>query len=327
MAVVKLPVEHVSAEWMGKEEETLFDVNEHHVIFTVGVSASGKTTWSEQFAKSHPNWVVISRDYARADLLSPGKFSWTAWKKRGSRGEKEVNFLVESAIDMAIRRGIDVIIADTNLSPNNFNSLAAKFRDHGYVVHFKFFPIDWKTAVERDNARLNGVGVSVISAQFEKLHKLERQKSKLHSRGGYQAILCDIDGTLAHMVSRGPYDYSDEAIATDAIDEDVREILASMAHRGFKIIIVSGRDGVCREATHKWLTKYLTEQIGIQFSHYQRAEGDKRPDDQIKEELLHKIIEDGFDPIMVFDDRPRVCRMWRRLGLKVFQVGNPYIEF
>jgi hypothetical protein len=29
----------------------------------------------------------------------------------------------------------------------------------------------------------------------------------------------------------------------------------------------------------------------------------------------------------VIDDRPKVCRMWRSLGLSVFQVGNPDYEF
>lgn len=327
MTTVKLSAEYVSAEWMGKEEATLFDVNKHHVIFTVGVSASGKTTWAEKFVKDHVGWVVISRDYARADLLRPAKFSWAAWKKRGSRGEKEVNLLIENAIDEVFSRRMNVIIADTNLSPRNFNHLVAKFRLHGYDVHFKFFDVDWKTAVERDNARLNGVGVSVISAQFEKLHALQRSKMKLLTHGGHQAVLCDIDGTLAHMTSRGPYDYSDEVIATDEVDEQVVEVLKSLHNRGYKIIILSGRDGVCKQSTRKWLDTELTQKYRMTFEHYQRAEGDKRPDDVIKEELLHQIIDDGFVPMMVFDDRPRVCRMWRRLGLKVFQMGNPYVEF
>lgn len=327
MAVVKLPVERLSNEWLGKEEEVLLDVSERHAIFTVGVSASGKTTWSEQFAKSHPNWVVISRDYARADLLYPGKFSWAEWKKRGSRGEKDVNSLVATAINEAINRGINVIIADTNLSPHNFNSLIAKFRDHNYDVHFKFFPADWKIAIERDNARLNGVGVSVIAAQFEKLHELERRKSNL-PRGIKKAVLCDIDGTLAHMVSRSPYDYNDEAIATDSLDQQIFDILLGLYHQGYNIVIVSGRDGICKDSTYNWLCdKFNALDGGIPFSHYQRAAGDKRPDDLIKEELFYQIIKDGFDPQMVIDDRPRVCRMWRRLGLKTLQVGNPYIEF
>lgn len=325
MAVVKLTLENVSNEWMGKEERILFDPNERHVIFTVGVSASGKTTWAEQFVKYRTRWVVISRDYARADLLSPEPFGWIGWKKRGSRGEKDVNLMIENAINEAFSRDMNVIIADTNLSPKNFNHLVAKFKVHGYKVHFKFFNVDWKTAVERDNARLNGVGVSVIAAQFEKLHELERQRVSTVSRDGMKAVLCDIDGTLAHMDGRSPYDYSDESISSDVVDQEICDILEGLHGSGYEIVILSGRDGVCRKSTYEWLCDNLPD--SIEFHHYQRAEGDKRPDDLIKEELFHQIIKDGFDPKMVIDDRPRVARMWRRLGVKTLQVGNPYVEF
>jgi len=318
MAIVKLPIEIVSDEWMQTPSEKLLNGQRRHVIFTVGVSASGKTTWATDFVKKHFGWKVISRDDLRASICVP--FSWAAWKKFGSNGEKKVNELQQEMIREAVSNSQNVIICDTNLSPKNFNHLVETFKKFDYEIHFKPFHVDWKTAVERDNARANGVGLSVLAQQFEKLNAMSRASIP---QIGMRAVLCDIDGTLAHMTSRGPYDYSDEAIATDTLDFEVFDILQGLFEAGYRIIIVSGRDGICKESTSKWLRKHLT----FDYLHYQRAEGDKRPDDVVKEELLYKIIKDGFNPKMVIDDRPRVCRRWRELGLKVFQVGNPYIEF
>lgn len=323
MAIVKLPIENLSYEWMGKAQDTLLDANSKHAIFTVGVSASGKTTWAQNFfVRYNHNWQIISRDNLRAQICVP--FSWANWKKYGSKGEKRVNELQTGAINEAISCGDNIIICDTNLNPKNWLPIAKKLESFGYKIYFKFFDVDWKTAVERDNARANGVGLSVLAHQFEKLHTLERSKSDLLKHGGKDAVLCDIDGTLAHMTTRGPYDY--DQVSTDSLDFEVFDILEGLYKIGYEIVIVSGRDGICREETHKWLKDHL-ECKGIKFYHYQRATGDKRPDDIVKEELLHQIIDAGFCPKMVFDDRPRVTRRWRALGLKVFQVGNPYIEF
>ena len=320
MTTVKPPIECLSYEWMGEAQDTLLSTEAKHVIFTVGASASGKTTQAESFAENNPDWMIICRDNFRASICRP--FSWTAWKKLGGKAEKEVNHLQASWIQTAIERHANVIICDTNLSPKNFNHLVDVFKHAGYKIYFKFFPVDWKTAVERDNARENGVGLSVLAQQFERLHEWERRKSGLLKLGGRSAVLCDIDGTLAHMTTRGPYDY--DKVGTDSLDDEIFDILRGLSRLGYAIVIVSGRDGICKEDTYNWLLANLRN---VPFYHYQRAVGDKRPDDVIKEELLEQIVAYGFCPKMVFDDRPRVTRMWRRLGLKVFQVGNPYIEF
>lgn len=325
MSIATIPVEHLSYEWMGEAQDTLLSAEAKHVIFTVGVSASGKTTWAESFAENNPDWMIICRDNFRASICRP--FSWAAWKKLGSKAEKEVNHLQAAWIQTAIDRRANVIICDTNLNPKNFNHLVDVFKHAGYKIYFKFFPVDWKTAVERDNARPNGVGVSVLAQQFEKIHAFQYKREREFiqgANGGMDAVLCDIDGTLAHMTTRGPYDY--DQVSTDSVDLEVLEILNGMFNQGYQIVIVSGRDGICKEDTYNWLLKHLGK-LGIFFYHYQRAVRDKRPDDVIKTELLDQIIQDGFNPKMVFDDRPRVARKWRALGLKVFQVGNPYIEF
>ena len=61
-----------------------------------------------------------------------------------------------------------------------------------------------------------------------------------------------------------------------------------------------------------------------------RKSGDNRADDILKkEEIYHEHIEGKFNILTVFDDRPRVIRMWKKLGLMVCDVSrqDPRVDF
>jgi hypothetical protein len=61
---------------------------------------------------------------------------------------------------------------------------------------------------------------------------------------------------------------------------------------------------------------------------YMRKADDFRGDDIVKREILDEIIADyGKKPDMVFDDRPRVVRMWRDAGIFVFNVYQGEEDF
>ena len=53
-----------------------------------------------------------------------------------------------------------------------------------------------------------------------------------------------------------------------------------------------------------------------------RATGDQRRDSIVKLEIFDQEIRDRYHVIGVFDDRQQVVRMWRALGLTVFQVAE-----
>ena len=58
-----------------------------------------------------------------------------------------------------------------------------------------------------------------------------------------------------------------------------------------------------------------------------RAEKDYRKDTIVKREMYEQMLVDGYDPKLVFDDRPSVLRMWREIeGLQVVDVGHG-VEF
>lgn len=53
-----------------------------------------------------------------------------------------------------------------------------------------------------------------------------------------------------------------------------------------------------------------------------RPAGDSRKDAIVKREIFDQEIRDRWRVIGVFDDRQQVVRMWRALGLTVFQVAE-----
>ncbi len=128
-----------------------------------------------------------------------------------------------------------------------------------------------------------------------------------------KAVIFDLDGTLAHMSGRSPYDYT--RVHEDAVDEDVRRILWAL-QEFFEVLIVSGRKADCIDLTRQWLENQSIYPRAI----FMRQTGDYRDDAIVKYEIFRNHIAPNYNTVAVFDDRNRVVDMWRRIGLKCFQV-------
>ena len=146
-----------------------------------------------------------------------------------------------------------------------------------------------------------------------------------------KVIVFDIDGTLANIEHRRGFVASkpknwkafDAGIPNDKVNEPVAAIFRTFLTRvglgnAVDIVLASGRNERSRQATEDWL--YENGLIGYQKLYMRKAD-DFRSDDIVKREILDEIIADyGRKPDMVFDDRPRVVRMWREAGIFVFNV-------
>lgn len=89
------------------------------------------------------------------------------------------------------------------------------------------------------------------------------------------------------------------------------------------IVLASGRSEEYRQATVDSLNK---EDLILHYDHlFMRQAGDSRPDTQIKENILDFEILTRYEPIMFVDDRPSVCRMWRKRGFICLQCND--VEF
>lgn len=135
-------------------------------------------------------------------------------------------------------------------------------------------------------------------------------------------IIVDIDGTVAHMDGRYPYDYS--MVHTDIPDDNVVEIVRRYSKRDPNefapdtyIIILSGRTDDCKDVTEQWLQD---NRIPYDEIHMRKA-GDIRNDAIVKKEIYEEWVKPRFNVRFVLDDRDRVVKMWRDEGLKVLQVA------
>ena len=132
------------------------------------------------------------------------------------------------------------------------------------------------------------------------------------------AIICDIDGTLAHISDgRSPYDAS--RAMNDSLDDAIASIIDMYYAHDYKIIILTGRSAEHLDVTVEWLAKHSINYNEI----YTRAEGDNRKDSIVKKELYSTHIAPRFNVKFVLDDRNQVVDMWRNeLGLKCLQVAE-----
>lgn len=101
--------------------------------------------------------------------------------------------------------------------------------------------------------------------------------------------------------------------------------LAKILSYDIRINFLTGRHSGQRELTWNWLIENEIAlrqwSLGTQRL-FMRDEGDHRPDHIIKLELLEQVIADGYEPIMVFDDRNSVVKMWRDAGIPCAQVAE-----
>lgn len=89
--------------------------------------------------------------------------------------------------------------------------------------------------------------------------------------------------------------------------------------------IWSGRCESVRKKTEKWLDEHILCFESSQLK--MRPIGDNTPDDVLKERWLDEAISQGETIEFVFDDRKKVCRMWRRRGIFVFNCAQSDKEF
>jgi phosphoglycolate phosphatase-like HAD superfamily hydrolase len=136
----------------------------------------------------------------------------------------------------------------------------------------------------------------------------------------------DLDGTLADLSHRLHFIEGDTkdwraffaAVADDKPIPHMVKLARDLACFGpARVAFVSGRSDECRGQTLTWLFDHIRFSLPL----YMRRAGDHRPDEVVKIELLAQLRADGFEPIMVFDDRSRVVAAWRAAGIPCAQVA------
>lgn len=290
------------------------------IHLTTGLPASGKSTFALRLVEESEGRVrrVNLDDLRRMMDRHDGSFR--------TDHEETVLKIQDAAILAAVDDGFDVVIDNTHMTsrlPRRYKNLLAG-RDATFVVHsFTHVPIE--ECIRRDAVRRASVGEEVIRGMAQRAKRSRcLTADQLNDRpifAPYQpdytlppAIICDIDGTLADNSGRGPHAY--DLCETDLLHEDVARLVRLCHAAGDRIVLMSGRPDSVAEDTKRWLDKHSVPYHAL----WMRRAGDVRPDDIVKGELFDAHVRNTYAVHLVLDDRDRVVRLWRRLGLRCLQV-------
>lgn len=291
------------------------------LILCCGVSASGKSTW----AKEVVDWettVEINRDAIRFNVFCNGVEDWGLYKFTKAK-EQEVSSICEDNWHYAVEHNYDVVVSDTNLKQKYHELWRERALAAGYEFEVKYFPVTLEEAWKRDERRKNSVGRDVITQQWKDWLEITNQRKYIADDNKQPCIVLDVDGTLAEMHNRGPFDWA--KVGQDKPRRHVIDIVEAYTHRypSVEVVVVSGRDSSCGQETRNWLIDN-----GIFFDClFMRKAGDSRKDSIVKEEILFDCIAPMYNILFWVDDRPQVVRKIKDLGINVIDVSQGYGEF
>lgn len=280
------------------------------VIVMRGLPASGKSTWcKDQIDKNPGKYKRISKDDLRAMLDN------SRWSKAN---EKFILKTRDALIFLALQEGYHVLVDDTNLHSKHIETIKELVKGLAVVEIKDFTHVSLEECIERDRKRPNYVGEQVIRRMYRDF----LQTTPIPPIYNYKlpnALLCDIDGTLALFDRKAVSAYS-----RDFTKDTLNRAVSILLHRAnMTVILLTGRQEKDREQTELWLKMH-----DVPYEHlYMRQTDDKRSDYIVKRELYDNHIKDNYNILMVFDDRLQVCRLWYELGLPLFRVGDPDADF
>jgi predicted kinase len=292
-------------------------------IVTIGIPCSGKSTWADQYCKE-TGARQINRDNIRMSLFKLERYNDYAFSKDK---EKQVTEVHNSMLKLAALNQTDVVVSDTNLNQGFRQNLIDNLEHLGYEVELKLFDIEFFDALKRNDKRADKhiprqVMYDMYRRYMEYKESIGEWKKYQPNETNPTAYVVDIDGTIAHNHGhRGFYDWP-KVIDDHPIEETIH-ITNMLYNHGHDIILLSGRDAVCRQETEDWCDKHNVKYDLL----FMRPQGSNIKDRYVKEELFRKHVAPYYNVIGVFDDRPQVALLWYDLGLHVFKVGCPIWEF
>lgn len=269
------------------------------LVMLKGLPASGKSTYANELVLQ--GYKRVNKDELRA-MIDASKWS------RDNEGKIQV--IEKDIVKYFLSYSCNVVVDDTNFAHEK--EWAEVARTFGAEFEVKFFDIPLMECIERDSKRgEKSVGQKVIMRMYDKYVK---PKEPAYSDDKQNCYIFDIDGTLAKMNGRSPYDYS--KVDTDLANHNITMIARILKNSGLPIVIVSGRTDDCKEATMQWLSSHS---IPFDAIHMRKA-GDSRKDSIVKKEIYDNELKNIYNVLAVFDDRNQVVDMWRSLGLTCLQV-------
>ena len=304
------------------------------IILVLGISGSGKTYWSRQWAEEDPEHRIrLNYDDIRCMF---GKY-WVP-----DRREQLVKDTFMYALRQAMYMGYDIVIDNmSNLNPKHQKEYIDLVNENNsfeespkYEIEFKWFDTPVEVCIERDSKRENPIGEKVIKQQWSKYrttiiqHSIKEmlENQVVQNINLPHCIIVDMDATLCFNTNGRPFwgTDADERVIDDVPNTPVVELVKHYKEAPYgtnpykyerNIIIVTGRSESARVGTEMWLKKY-----GVPYDEIlMRPNRDMTKGDELKQILYDNEIKDKYYVDFVLEDSTKVVKMYRRLGLTVLQ--------
>jgi phosphoserine phosphatase len=134
-----------------------------------------------------------------------------------------------------------------------------------------------------------------------------------------EAVIADMDGTLCdvsgirHLLNGpGRFDAFHRASIDCPAHQWVIDELREHHAASRAILVVTARQAKYRNLTAFWLAMHGVPSEAM----WMRANGDSRPDHDVKREILAKIRQ-RYNVTRAFDDRPEIVKLWQGESITV----------
>jgi predicted kinase len=257
-------------------------------VMLKGAPGCGKSTWTKEYIKGKKDYIRINND----DL------STMLYGEPFTGGNKTIEKVRVKLIHDFMEKNVNIVIDNTNLHPKhveNYSEMvelynaALKPGKEAYKFIIKDFtdiPLD--TCLARNRKRDNVVPEHVIRKMYNDYiavpTKYLEQDITLP-----KAIIVDIDGTVANIDHRNPFDQ--RAVYEDPVIPNICNLVKAMATAGYKIIFLSGRTENCRSDTLKWINDKAKLPCEILLLN---KNGESRSSDITKEEIFNNYVKDKY---------------------------------
>ena len=297
------------------------------IIVLQGPPAVGKSTRAQELLVKYGSdkAVIVCRDSIREAC---GEY-WVPSR------ENYISDIEKGAVIAALEHDMIPIIDATNLNPKTIEKWKNIASDYGAEIEWIEVVEPYKVALQRDSNpdRKRPVGKKVLRNFYMKYYPhliapMSDDRKMIEFTGKKKAIIVDIDGTIALRDGRSPFDY--EKVYEDRVDHRLAHLLKNLINETeYEVFFMTGREdiGDCRKITTAWINDNIYPKQGHNgflpsdnWRLFMRAEGDHRSDEITKKEIYENYIAPWYDVVCVFEDRNRVVKMWRDLGLLVAQV-------
>jgi predicted kinase len=294
------------------------------ILLLIGAPGSGKSTFAKYFIRTEENWMRLCRDDFRMMNFNDSLLS--------KNEENLLSEMLDVAVEALLRKKCNVLLDSTHCRAEYLNHYIEKFNTLA-DISFKVFECSTEELIARCEKRQAETGRSipahVIKRFADDLEKLKTTfdfaprpliqapyTAKQQDPTLPKAIICDLDGTLALMGNRDPYDASKSD--NDHLNEAVASVLKIFSANGYHILLVSGREEIFRDPTARFLEKFAVPCQQL----WMRKVKDYRRDAIIKKEIFDAEISGKYNIEFVLDDRDQIVEMWRKdLHLHCFQVN------